>query len=118
AGEQVELEADAGMAGGHDPVVHELAAGIATEMAVQADGRSCARIVERNHAAPDVRRVRPADRIMARQPPGRRAMAPLAADAIRGLEARTSLAGGGVTAQAQRRGRWIADAESRRYRSR
>ena len=100
-------------------MVNELAAGIAAEMAVQADRGPRARIVERDHAARDVRRMGAADCIMARKPPGRRTVAAFAADAIRGLKARTPLAGGGgVTAQAQRRGRWIADAESRRYRSR
>src|SRR6185436_379381 len=110
--EEVELEADPGMAGGHDPVGDELALAAAAEMAVEALGGARPGIVERDEAARDVGGVGAADHIMARQPARRRAVAALAADAVGGLEADAAAAGrGGVAAQAHRRAGRLADAE-------
>src|SRR4051812_42777884 len=56
-----------------------------------------------------------ADRVMAGEPAGRRAVAAFAADAVGELEARAARAGRGgrgVAAEAERRGRGVAEAEA------
>jgi hypothetical protein len=92
--EQVELERDARMAGGHDPVGDELALVGAAEMAVEADRGPRPRILERHQAARNVVGVGAADRIMARDPARGRAVAGFAADAVGDLEAGAARPGG------------------------
>src|SRR4051794_21534306 len=92
--EQVELEGDARVARRHQPVRDELSVRRAAEMAIEANSRAHWRWLERDQARRDVRRVRAADGVMARDPARSRAVAGFAADAVRYLEARPALAGG------------------------
>ena len=92
--EEVELEADPRVAGGHDPVGDELAVAGAAEMAIEAVCGARARIVERHHAARDIGGVGAADRIMAGKPARGGAVAALAADSVGGLEAGAARAAG------------------------
>ena len=89
-GEQVELERQPGMACRHDAMRHELALAGPAEMAIEADRRPRFRLIQRDHALVDVRGMRRADRIVARQPVSAAAVARLAADAVRDVEARAA----------------------------
>ena len=103
--EQVELEGDPRVAGGHDLVADELAVAGAAEVAVQADRGARLGIVQRDHAAGDIGRVAGAQRVVAGQPAAGAAVAGLAADAVGDLELGAAPAGGGigVAAEAGRR---------------
>src|SRR3546814_15662942 len=114
---EIELEGDAGMAGGHDAVIDELARVGRTEMAVEADAGARLGVVERDHAARHVGGMTRADGIMAGEPTRGGAMAGLAAAAVRGLEAgtpRSARRGPRMAAGAPRAARRLASAEERR----
>jgi hypothetical protein len=113
--EQVELERDARVAGGHDPVVDELAGAIAAEMAIEAFGGARAGIIERIHARRDIGGVVGTHRIMARQPVGCAAVAALATDAVALLETRPTPAGAVSLWQPRHIGAEVAEPRPSRF---
>ncbi len=83
-GEEIELEDEARVAGGHEPVAHELVGPVAPEVAVEAQAGAGDGIVGGKQAGPDVRAMARAHGGMARQPAGR-AVGPGAGAAVAGL---------------------------------
>src|SRR3546814_19245542 len=65
---EIELEGDAGMAGGHDAVIDEPARVGRTEMAVEADAGARLGVVERDHAERHVGGMTRAEGLMAGKP--------------------------------------------------
>ncbi len=110
---QIDLEADARMACGHDAVRDELAAALAAQMAIKAHIGARGIVLKRNEPARDIIGVRSADCKVGRDPTRLRAVTGFAAYPVAGEKtgAGCPVGGCGMAAEAGWRCSWIAHAK-------